>query len=103
MSKRAIVTGGSGYFGQILVEKLLEESWVVLNIDLNSLVINHPNYSFFKCVIRNYDKLNEYIKESDIIFHCVAQVPLAKNISDFWSVNSNGTENICKIANKKKN
>ena len=40
------------------------------------------------------------MKGYKIIFHNVAQVPLAKNNSLFWDVNVNGTKNICESAVK---
>ena len=42
--KRAIVTGGSGYFGSLLCKHLIEIGWEVQNID-----INPPNYDFNNC------------------------------------------------------
>ena len=100
--KKAIVTGGSGYLGNVLIKKLLSLSWSVVNIDINSSNIKNPNYKYFNCDIRDYNKLDKNLPEANVIFHCVAQVPVLKDKKKFWSVNSEGTKNICAVAKKKK-
>ena len=55
---------------------------------------------FTKADIRDYENLEKALKGYKIIFHNVAQVPLAKNNSLFWDVNVNGTKNICESAVK---
>lgn len=100
--KKAIVTGGSGYLGNVLIKKLLSLSWSVVNIDINSSDIKDSNYKYFNCDIRDYSKLEKNLPEANVIFHCVAQVPVLKDKKKFWSVNSEGTKNICIVAKKKK-
>jgi len=43
--KRILVTGGSGYFGEILVKKLIEKNFMVSILD-----INEPNSDMLKKV-----------------------------------------------------
>lgn len=42
--KRILITGGSGGIGQDIVRTLLEEDYVVINLDLQSLEMDHENY-----------------------------------------------------------
>ena len=95
---RALVTGGSGYFGSLLIDKLLHEGF-----DVGSLDIIRPDnipseVRFHQADIRDQELLNKYLSGYDLIFHNVAQVPLAKNKKLFWEVNVQGTDNICRAA-----
>ncbi len=99
MNKKALVTGGSGYFGESLVNKLLIKGYDCSVLDINppsDLIID--KIKFFKTDIRDYDGVIEATKGVDFVFHNVAQVPLAKNKELFDSVNNVGTMNIVKAA-----
>ena len=101
MKKKALITGGSGYFGESLLNKLLTKGF-----DCTVLDINMPDESlrkkikFFKTDIRDYEGVVKASKGIDYIFHNVAQVPLAKDKELFDSVNNIGTMNIVKAAKK---
>ncbi len=99
--KNVLVTGGSGYFGSILIDKLISNDYNVFSIDINS-PSNPRDYKFINVDITNYDKLSSFFSNNHIeyIFHNVAQVPLANSKKLFQDVNINGTKNICKIAQK---
>jgi nucleoside-diphosphate-sugar epimerase len=100
---KVLVTGGSGYFGSILIKKLISK-----NFDVHSLDINKPEninkYIFHNVDITDKKKIENFFLnyKFDYIFHNVAQVPLAKKKSLFNKVNINGTYNICKFAKKNK-
>jgi nucleoside-diphosphate-sugar epimerase len=92
--KRVFVVGGSGYVGSQLVARLLEESYYVTVYDLmiygNNLPKNKPNLKTIVGDIRNIKKLNEALKDQDIVIHlaCVSNDPsfelnpiLAKDIN----------------------
>ena len=95
---RAMVTGGSGYFGSLLVKKLLDQGHDVSSLDLNPPDEKIKGLGFFKLDIRNEDLLHKAFKNIDVVFHNVAQVPLAKDKKLFNEVNIEGTKNICKAA-----
>ena len=94
---RALITGGSGYFGSLLVNKLLKNGFQCRIIDLNEYIGN-PEVEFIKGDIRDIKLLHKACKNIDVIFHNVAQVPLAKDKNLFFSVNVEGTDNILKSA-----
>ena len=100
MKKKVLITGGAGYFGESLLNKLL-----ISGYECSVLDINDPNTSilekinFFKIDIRDYNGVLNATKGIDYIFHNVAQVPLAKDKELFDSVNNIGTMNIVKAAN----
>ena len=93
---KVLVTGGSGYFGSLLIDKLLSKGY-----EVGSLDINKPDtygLRFHQMDIRDSNKLYDILKGYDIIFHNVAQVPLAKDKKLFWDVNVEGTRTLCEIA-----
>ena len=66
---RALVTGGSGYFGSLLIDKLLHEGF-----DVGSLDIIRPDnipseVRFHQADIRDQELLNKYLSGYDLIFH----------------------------------
>ena len=79
MTKSALVTGGSGYFGELLVKKLINKDYqvsifdIVKNSDLSS------DINFLQGDIRELDLVERACEDIDIVFHCVAQVPVAKS------------------------
>ena len=97
---KVLVTGGSGYFGSLLINKLLQNGYEVGSLDINKPKSIPKDVNFHKADIRDYENLEKALKGYKIIFHNVAQVPLAKNNSLFWDVNVNGTKNICESAVK---
>ena len=95
MSKNILVTGGSGYFGEKVVEEFVKLGYKCSVLDINSFDSNlGSKVDFFQVDIRDKNKVIQCCKGIDIVVHCVAQVPLAKNKKLFKSVNYQGTENI---------
>lgn len=95
---RSLITGGSGYFGSLLLRKLLEKGEFCSVLDLVDADDRPLEVKFFQADIRDFDAVLEASKEVDIIYHNVAQVPLAKDKNLFNSVNIKGTENLLKAA-----
>src|SRR5215475_14611127 len=93
-SGRSLVTGGSGYFGHLLVKKLLQEGEEVRVFDLNDSSDRPREVKFCQGDIRNFDDIRRACQGIDRVYHNVAQVPLAKDKRLFWSVNRDGTENL---------
>ncbi|MCA1442163.1 NAD-dependent epimerase/dehydratase family protein [Ensifer sp. IC4062] len=90
--KTALVTGGSGYFGELLSKQLLRQGTYVRVFDLNPPGFSHPNLEFFRGTILDRNAVKQALSGIDKVFHNIAQVPLAKEIDLFWSVNSGGTQ-----------
>jgi nucleoside-diphosphate-sugar epimerase len=93
-----LVTGGSGYFGSLLLSKLLEKGQTCSVLDINDTDDRSPEVEFFQADIRDYQAVFKACKQVDVIYHNVAQVPLAKDKKLFESVNIKGTENLLKAA-----
>lgn len=90
---RALVTGGAGYFGELLARKLLERGYSVRIFDVNPPTVTYPGTDAVQADIRDTSAILTACEGIDVAFHNVAQVPLAKDQSLLWSVNRDGTKN----------
>lgn len=87
---KCLVTGGSGYFGSTLVERLAAAGHEVRNFDL--LAAEHPaDVEFVQGDIRRPADVAAAVEGCDVVFHNVAQVPLAKDHTELRTVNVDGT------------
>src|SRR5947209_13599906 len=99
---RALVTGGAGYFGELLVRKLIEGGFSVRIFDLNRPEQPIPGVEIVQGDIRDTAAITAACAGVDVVFHNVAQVPLAKDRGLFWSVNRDGTENMLRGCSQQK-
>jgi nucleoside-diphosphate-sugar epimerase len=88
---RVLVTGGAGYFGSILVERLLARGDDVRVLDLNP---PDADVDLVQADVRDLDAVRKACAGADVVLHNVAQVPLARDRDLFWSVNVTGTANV---------
>ena len=85
---KILITGGAGYIGSILTQKLLSTNYEVTVIDnlfygQNSLIdcCQYPKFKFIRGDILDYDLINSEIKKNDVIIPLAAIVgaPACKN------------------------
>ncbi len=100
MQKLELVTGGAGYFGTVLVQRLVEQGHRVRIFDINAADEKPDGVEMFQGDIRDADAVLEACEGVDVIHHNVAMVPLAKDAHAFWSVNEGGTKNLLEAAKK---
>lgn len=86
----SLVTGGSGYFGSLLVERLVESGHTVRILDINDSD-HHDGVQMVRGDIRDRQVVREAVDGVDVVFHNVAQVPLAKDRTLLETVNIDGT------------
>ena len=108
---RALITGGAGFVGSHLAQRLLSGGYQVTVIDnlatgrLSNIEasMSHPNFSYAVEDIRNIHVIDRLVSECDIIFHLAAAVGV-RNIIDqpinTIEVNIGGTEMILKTASR---
>ena len=106
--KKAIVTGGAGFIGSNLVDKLIKDGVEVHVIDdlstgkesnINSKAIFH------KIDISKLEPLQNHwqLKDTDVIFHCAALARVQPSIEDpvpFDNVNVSGTLRMLMLAHR---
>lgn len=87
----SLVTGGSGYFGAALVARLVARGDTVRVLDLNDADDRPASVEFVRGDIRDAAAVAEAVAGVDVVFHNVAQVPLAKDPYLLRTVNVDGT------------
>ena len=108
---RFVVTGGAGFVGSHLVQLLIENNHEVIVVDnlhtgkkgnLESVI---DNIEFQKIDIRNYESMENILKNIDGVFHQAALTVVQDSFSnpkEYHDVNVQGTENIFKLSIKNK-
>jgi len=126
---RALVTGGAGFIGSHIVERLLKDGHKVIVLDdlcsgklenlsfvsselvewgkeiknLNSAKWNSGDFTFIYGDIRNYSVCEEVCSDVDVVFHQAALRSVPKSMIypyKYNEVNINGTLNLLKAAKK---
>jgi UDP-glucose 4-epimerase len=112
--KKILVTGGAGFIGSHLVEKLVKKKHKVTVIDnlsvgkFSNLKSVKNKILFIKKDIRNFNQIKKYFKNIDSVIHLAALadiVPSIDNPDNYYSSNVTGTYNVvkaCKIFNVKR-
>ena len=106
---RALVTGGCGFIGSHLVDRLLEEDYDVTVIDsldtgsLEKIDKHRSNHSFHfvKGDIRDYDLVKQTVKDMDAVFHEAALASVTLSVQNpilANEINVTGTLNLLKVS-----
>ncbi len=105
---KILVTGGAGFIGSFLVDKLIEKDHDVRIFDNLETQVHHgevPQWlnkeaEFIKGDICNYSELEKVIEDCEIIFHLAAMVGVGQSqyqIKRYVDVNTGGTANLLDI------
>ena len=117
MKKHVIITGGAGFIGSHLVQRLLDQQWKVTVIDnfdpfydieikkANIKAhLNNPDFTLLEIDLRDYEQLKTQLTEEyDAIVHLAAKAgvrPSIKAPALYQSVNVLGTQNMLEIARR---
>jgi len=104
---KALVTGGAGFIGSHIVDRLLIHGLEVTVVDnlstgqLKNIVYNEnqQNFHSIKGDIRDLDLIRRIVKEVDIVFHEAALISVVSSFKDpltTHDVNVTGTLNLLK-------
>tara|TARA_X000000950_G_C13816446_1_gene620034 strand:+ start:155 stop:1117 length:963 start_codon:yes stop_codon:yes gene_type:complete len=115
---KIIVTGGAGFIGSHIIDRLLAEGHTVTNIDnfdpfyderikLENIRghLEYDSYTLYEVDIRNKDSLDKVIaNDTDVIVHLAAKAGVRPSIIDpiaYQEVNVAGTQNMLEVAREK--
>ena len=108
MSKNILVTGGAGFIGSHLCEKLLETNKVICvdnlitgNKENVKLFLKHPNFIFIEHDVTRPLKLDYEIDEIYHLASPASPVDYAKKPIETMMANSLGTKNVLDLARGK--
>ncbi|UFJ41952.1 NAD-dependent epimerase/dehydratase family protein [Brevibacillus humidisoli] len=106
---KILVTGGAGFIGSHLVERLLREGHEVWTIDDLSTgkkeflqaTLTHPRHRFLKGTVLDRALLKETIQQVDLIYHLAAVLGVKNCVEHPLKViegNIDGTRNVLELA-----
>ena len=103
---RALVTGGAGFIGSHLVDKLVEKGWHVVVYDNLSTgskenVSQKKNVTFVNADIRDEKKLKQAVKNVECVFHQAAVTSVPRSLKEpqlYFDVNIGGTYKVLEAA-----
>jgi nucleoside-diphosphate-sugar epimerase len=98
VSRTVLITGGSGFFGSLLARHLVAAGDTVRNFDIAAPDDPLADIEFVKGNILDRKVLREACEGVDVVFHNVAQVPLAREKHLLERVNIDGTANLLDAA-----
>jgi len=87
-----LVTGGNGYFGRLLVRRLADRGDEVRLLDIDVTGADALGVEVVGADIRDGPAVRGAVDGVDVVYHNVAQVPLAKDPQLLRSVNVAGTQ-----------
>jgi UDP-glucose 4-epimerase len=90
MKNKIIVTGGAGFIGSHLIDRLLlrgDEVIVIDNLSSGKMDFlkehaDNPDLKFIKLDLMNLDELKKTVKEADAVFHLAANPDVRLGFSD---------------------
>ncbi len=102
---RCLVTGGAGFIGSHLVERLLEDGCKVAVVDnlstgrLKNLqsAQSHPGFEFYPVDTANFEVIKPLFREIDYVFHLAGLADIVPSIQrplDYSRANVTGTLNV---------
>lgn len=104
--QHALVTGGAGFIGSHIAEKLLEEGISVTVVDNLSVGLrcNVPERAqFVEGDVRDLTLMKRLAKEADVIFHQAAKVSIRASVKECYEdaeTNLMGTLNVLRACNQ---
>ena len=107
--KKILITGGAGFIGSHLAEKLIKKNKVIIIDDLSTgnkknlkEIINHKNLKFINKDL-NSKNIEKYFKNISLVYHLAAQsdiIPSVKNPKKYFDSNVNATVNLLEYCKK---
>jgi 2-alkyl-3-oxoalkanoate reductase len=98
---KALVTGGTGFLGRHLVQRLLqegEEVWVLARTSQSVVPLQALGAHAVRGDVRHWTSLRQAVRGMDVVFHCAGKVEPTGRWVDFLEANVLGTERVIQAA-----
>jgi nucleoside-diphosphate-sugar epimerase len=86
-----LVTGGSGFLGNLIARRLLARGERVRILDLWEDPTRPREIEFVQCDIRDRAGVRNAMRDVEVVHHNAALVPLTRSGRKFWEVNVEGS------------
>jgi nucleoside-diphosphate-sugar epimerase len=86
-----LVTGGSGFLGNLIARRLVERGDKVRILDIWEDPTRPKEIEYIHCDIRDREGVAKAMRVVDVVHHNVALVPLTKAGTRFWDINVEGS------------
>ena len=86
-----LITGGSGFLGNLIARRLLARGEQVKVLDVWEDPARPADIEFIQCDVRDRAAVADAMRRVEIVHHNAALVPLTKSGADFWTVNVDGS------------
>src|SRR4051794_39889519 len=93
-----LITGGSGFFGNLIARRLVARGDKVNVLDIWEDPTRPKEIDYFQCDILDPNGLREAMRGISVVHHNAALVPLTKAGEQFWTVNVEGSRNTAQAA-----
>ena len=93
---RVLVTGGSGFLGRAIIQKLLKQGYQVRSFSRSHPKLAHPRLEVFSGSLQNGNQVSSALKNIDAVIHTAAKAGVWGHASDYFAVNTQGTARLLK-------
>jgi nucleoside-diphosphate-sugar epimerase len=95
---RHLITGGSGFLGNLIARRLFERGEKIRVLDIWEDESRPKDIEYVECDIRDRMGVAKAMEGIEIVHHNAALVPLTKSGRNFWEVNVEGSRIVAEEA-----
>ncbi|REJ68545.1 MAG: NAD(P)-dependent oxidoreductase [Planctomycetota bacterium] len=93
-----LVTGGSGFLGNLIARRLCAQGEEVRVLDVWEDPSRPAEIEFIKCDVRDREGVARAMSGVGVVHHNAALVPITRSGGEFWQVNAEGSRQVAEAA-----